>query len=81
MKGTGVIVLRQENHHFFEHQSIQCAKAEARRLAESLGGTLVVYVPITVITPAPKTVEHAVVDEQLVADIERTVQFDDDLPF
>lgn len=78
MRGNGVIVLRQENHGFHEHGSLQGAKAEARRLAETLGGTLVVYVPVAVITPAPKTVERSALPDFVREELRGE---GDDLPF
>ena len=77
MRGDGVIVLRVQQHSFHEHTSLQGAKAEARRLAETIGGQFVVYFPVAVIEPAPKTVERDAMPER-VSDELRGVE---DFPF
>lgn len=74
MKGDGVIVVRLENSHsFHEHQGLGAAKAEAHRLARTVGGTFVVYVPVAIIEQTPPTQETVV---QIPG-----VDIDDDLPF
>jgi hypothetical protein len=56
-RGKGPIVLRVANEYgFHEHGTIAAAKAEAERLAEQVGGEFVVYVPLAIVRPAPKTV-------------------------
>lgn len=73
MKGDGVIVVRLENsHNFHEHQSLMAARAEAHRLARSVGGTFAIYVPVALVEQTPPTQETPV----NIAD----AQFDD-LPF
>lgn len=56
-RGRGPIVLRVLNAYgFHEHGTIQQAKVEAERLAQTLGGEFVVYVPVASVQPAPKTI-------------------------
>lgn len=54
MKGNGVIVMRLDNGHrpFFEHPTLGSARIEAHRLAHSVGGEFVIYVPIAVVRAA-----------------------------
>jgi hypothetical protein len=73
MKGNGVIIVRLENsYNYYEHMSLLNAKAEAHRLAESIGGKFVVYVPVVLVERTPKTQETPVKDWH---------GEDDDLPF
>lgn len=54
--GKGSIVLRVTNGYgFSEHSTIAQAKAEAARLAERMGGKYVVYVPVAIVEPMPRT--------------------------
>jgi hypothetical protein len=57
--GTHPIVVNIRNsYQFFEHTSIDTAKAEAHRLAAKQGdGVFVVYVPVTVVQRTQPTVE------------------------
>lgn len=74
-QGRGPIVLRVENGYgFHEHGTIGQAKAEAERLALAVGGSYVVYVPVAVVSPAPKTITRDVTPVGALA-------LDDDLPF
>lgn len=66
MKGRSPIVLRIENHGFFEHPDQASVEREAERLVMQVGGTCVVYVPVMVVKPAPRVVT------------ERLVEFDED---
>jgi hypothetical protein len=73
--GSGPIVLRVTNgYSFHEHGTIGQAKAEAARLVERLGGECVVYVPVAVVSPAPKTITRDVTPID-------APRIDDDLPF
>jgi hypothetical protein len=67
MTGNGVIVMAireggysDNGHRYFEHSSLQSAKAEAHRLAEYNVAKFVVYVPVAIVERAPRTVEHDV---------------------
>lgn len=70
MTGKRPIVVRLENsYQFHEHGSIDAAKAEAHRLARtsSVGGTLVVYAPVAIITRTPETTETPVTPSDFAA--------------
>lgn len=66
--GAGPIVLRVENGYgFCEHNTVAEAEREASRLAERLGGSFVVLVPVAIVRPAPKTVSTTVEISDLAA--------------
>jgi hypothetical protein len=46
MTGRKAIVCRLDNNHFHEHSDVASAQREAERLARSVGGEFVVYVPL-----------------------------------
>ncbi len=81
MNGTGVIVMRISNggsdngHRYHEHASLQSAKAEAHRLAATIDGDFVVYVPVAVIRKTPPTIA------ELVQIPDCRVDINDELPF
>jgi hypothetical protein len=61
MKGDGVIVLRLENNQqYFEHETLAAARTEAHRLARTVGGSFVVYVPVGIVESTPPTQERVV---------------------
>jgi len=79
-RGRGPIVLRIQNEYrFHEHGTIGQAKAEAARLAERIGGSFVVYVPVALVEPAPKVVTTSLLPEAPEG-FPRPLE-DDDLPF
>jgi hypothetical protein len=59
--GKGAIVLRVQNGYtFHEHHTVESAKTEAERLASGVGGDFIVYVPVAIVRPAPRTVTEVV---------------------
>lgn len=65
--GTGPIVLRVENGYgFHEHITVGDAVVEATRLAEKCGGTFVVYMPVAIVTPAPRTITKNLVPDHVL---------------
>lgn len=75
MDGQGVIVMAineqgysDNGHRYFEHSSLQAAKAEAHRLAEYNTAKFVVYVPVAIVERAPRTIEHDVAQRFVLAD-------------
>lgn len=74
MKGRRPIVLRIENHDFYEHVDLERAKEEAQRLAVVHRGTCVVYVPVAVITPTPPTQTETL-------ELPRELLGEEDLPY
>lgn len=61
MIGNGAIVFRLNNgQNFVEHDTVEVARLEAHRLASSIGGSFVVYVPVVIVERAPQTKETPV---------------------
>jgi hypothetical protein len=58
MTGRKPIVCRLENNHFAEHTDTAMAQREAERLARSVGGEFVVYVPVVSVKKTDITVER-----------------------
>lgn len=77
MKGRSPIVLRMENHAFFEHADAEGALAEAKRLANDVGGTFVVYVPVLAVSKPLFPIVRRIPVEGIAGNLAD----DDDLPF
>lgn len=58
MNGTGPICLKVDQHTYHEHASLASARAEARRLATTLGSDIVVYAPIYRVTAPREATEQ-----------------------
>jgi hypothetical protein len=76
MRGRSPIVLKIDQHRYYEHPTLESAEIEAQRLALKLNGECVVYVPVVSVIP-PRGITTARLD--LPPDLLSFYDFD--LPF
>jgi hypothetical protein len=81
MNGLKPICLLLRNHRFYEHETVVSAKAEAERLATTLEGITVVYVPVAIVTPPTRMRTTPVTHDPAQFKLAGLVGDDDDLPF
>lgn len=79
MRGKGPICLRLANHTFHEHDSLESARREAHRLADQTQSSVVVYMPVLLMTPPAKSIQHYLLTHGELTELEQAAN--DDLPF